>query len=137
MVAKIQGYARRAYVAAAMSPRLGKLMRNYTAKQGTPISKVLNKVLGAEDTLTRLELFYGPSKSFEVARTYLDVRKSNFDSPVPASVYDIASFQVVGPVSAVEFGKRAASFLIEAGEMSVDQPLIGAGLDPNWNSLPG
>lgn len=57
MAARIEGFARKVYVAAAKAPVVGGLMRRYTAKEGTMVSNILNKVLGTREVLARLELF--------------------------------------------------------------------------------
>ncbi len=134
MISRAQGTARTIYKAAARLPISRNLMRLHTAKQGTVGSNALNKVLGVNDSLARLELFHGKSDASQVARSYLDGITLYIGAPIPTSteaIYNIASNRTDDYGSASLLAQLATNLLKEAG---YEIPVVSSDPRPRWNT---
>lgn len=131
MVSKAQSVARTIYKATVRLPISRNLMGLYTAKEGTRISNVLNRVLGTEDALARIALFRSEDEAYQVARAYLNSRYSNFVTTGTGMLNEIANGRTDDCGSASLLFGRAMALLEEAG---YDVPVVGLELKSRWNA---
>lgn len=77
-VSGLQRAARTIYIAAAKSHGIKSIMQLHTFKDKTFVSDLLNRAMGVQDTLARIEPFYKGDTAFQTARNYLDYSKNLF-----------------------------------------------------------